>query len=698
MQQRPIAVIGMSVRLPQADGPDAFWRHLLDARDCVGDVPPQRWNAASFQGDGPGQPGLTYCSKAGMDAQADCYDAEFFSLDPEEARRMDPQQGMALELAWHAFEDAGIAPELLVGHEVGVFVVSTRDFDRRMANRWQQIDVRTSTGASAAIVANRISYVFGFNGPSLSLDSACASSLTSVHLACRAIENDECRLALAGGIQLILSPANIIAFAQGGLLARDGRCKPFSAAADGYVCGEGGGLVLLKPLDEALRDGNLIRAVIRGSAVNHNGRSNGLSAPYRPGQHQVIRKALERAAVSPTSVGYVEAHAVGTLLGDAIEVQAIRDIYGRSQPQGQTCGIGSVKSNIGHLEAAAGIAAFAKAALMVEHGMLPPSLHCEEPSALLRLDQGGVRLCTVSSSWPAGDTPRRAAVSAFGFGGANAHLILEQAPATAGNSPSSPGPWLLVVSAASRSAFASVAANYVDRLSAMRHGGAPLAQLRDFCTATWSTRQAMVQRRMLIVGDWDSAIGALRTVAPAQPAADGSIRVAVSPAQDAFEPPASWPALDADLAAVPTAAMPAARLIALLKRLGVVRLMVERGSPAMRHASELAARLGIEVVEAVRCPSRGRTLTLVDGVANADVVWRGGQQSVGQGLHLITLLFERGFALRWVGLAELMGGARMRLPLYPFERHRNHVVLDEIDPAVPLSTNAHSAPSLVTTP
>jgi acyl transferase domain-containing protein len=680
--QRPIAVIGIGARFPQSDGLDAFWRNLVSARDCVCEIPAERWDAGPFVGGGPGEPGRLYAPRAGMDADADCYDADFFQLDPGETARMDPQQGLALELAWHACEDAGMSPATLAGRNVGVYVgVSTRDFDRRMANRWPHIDARTSTGASGAIVANRISYVFGLTGPSLAIDGACASSLASVHQACRALDDDECELALAGGVQLILSPANIIAFSQHGLLARDGRCKPFSAQADGYVCGEGGGFLLLKPLEHAERDGDLIRAVLVGSAINHNGRSNGLSAPYRAAQQQAMRTALSRAGVAPASIGYVEAHSPGTLIGDLIEIQAIRDVYGAQRDDAEPCFVGSVKSNIGHLEAAAGIAALVKTALMVEHGTLVPSLHCETPNAPLKLAQGPVRLSDRVRPWSDAAGPRRAGVSAFSFGGGNAHVIVEQPPLSrAAPDTDAAGPWVIAVSAATDVAFARVAAAYAQQILALRDAGASSASLRDFCAATLASRQPLARRRAFVVRDWDDALAALAVAHPVEAAGAAICRLALDDAADETAN-ASWPALDIGLDDATTRAL--LRPVALLARLGATAVQIDGEAPALAVATAHASGLGLRVTRHDASRARGPALVLCAPGAPAEFAWRADAPARAEGARLAALLYERGLPLAWPAYAALAGAARTRLPRYPFDRSRHHVVHDDIDPDRP---------------
>jgi acyl transferase domain-containing protein len=594
-------------------------------------------------------------------------------------------------------------PAALAGQPVGVYVgVSTRDFDRRMAGIWHHLDVGSTTGQCGAIVANRLSYLFGFTGPSIAVDLACASSLAAVHLACRALADEECTLALAGGVHLILSPCNLLAFSQGGVLARDGRCKPFSAQADGYTLGEGAGLVLLKPLAAALRDGDPIRAVIRGSAVNHNGRSNGMSAPYRAGQQQVMRKALAASGIEPASVDYIEAHAPGTPLGDAIEMQAIRDVYG----QGRTrpCFVGSVKSNLGHAEAAAGIAALAKAVLAVEQGVLPATLQCEPPHPLLQMprasqETGAVLLCDRQQAWPAPDALRRAGVSAFSFGGGNAHVLVEQAPprpalsreatpawpaqdapryasasaysrdgsnahppldaappraalsrAATPDLSSDAGPYLLAVSARSQSAFEALCASYAGALDA------DPAALGDFCRATLLNRQHHRLRRAWVVRDVPAAIAALRGARPAPATASGCrIRVDGDPSEPAV-----------------------AALAALLGRLGLRRVYVESDDPsqALLDAWRRATG-GAPVITAAGAAAPQRT-DVVLSAAQGDIVWRCAGDLPTQSLALAALLYERGAELEWHALFPPAPRPLARLPRYPFERRRNHAIPDAL--------------------
>ena len=342
---------------------------------------------------------------------------------------MDPQQRLLLEVAWEALEDAGQVRERLAGTPTGVFIgISNNDYGRIQLNDFQRIDAYAGTGNALSIAANRISYVFDFRGPSMALDTACSSSLVAVHQACSSLRNGESTLALAGGVNLILSPAITINFTKAGAMAPDGRCKAFDARANGYVRSEGAGVVVLKPLSKALADGDPIYAVIRGSAVNQDGRSNGLMAPNPLAQEAVLREAYRRAAVSPGEVQYVEAHGTGTLLGDPIEAKALGAVLGVDRPPGRPCALGSVKTNIGHLEAAAGIAGLIKVALALKHREIPPSLNFEEPNPHIPFDELPLRVQTTLGPWPAESAPALAGVSSFGFGGTNAHVVLQEAP------------------------------------------------------------------------------------------------------------------------------------------------------------------------------------------------------------------------------------------------------------------------------
>ena len=425
-----IAIIGIGCRFPGAQDARAFWNLLRNGVDAIREVPAQRFNLHDFYDPDPVALGKMVTRWGGFLEDVDQFDAHFFGISPREAARMDPQQRLLLEVAWEALEDAGQVREQLAGTPTGVFIgISNNDYGRIQFNDLDRIDAYAGTGNALSIAANRISYVFDFRGPSIAIDTACSSSLVAVHQACNSLRSGESTLALAGGVNLILSPAITINFTKAGAMAPDGRCKAFDARANGYVRSEGAGVVVLKPLSRALADRDPIYAVIRGSAVNQDGRSNGLMAPNPQAQEAVLREAYLRAAVSPGDVQYVEAHGTGTLLGDPIEAKALGAVLALDRPPERPCLLGSVKTNLGHLEAAAGIAGLIKVALALQHREIPPSLHFEEPNPHIPFDQLPLRVNTTLCPWPAQpDTALLAGVSSFGFGGTNAHVVVQGAP------------------------------------------------------------------------------------------------------------------------------------------------------------------------------------------------------------------------------------------------------------------------------
>jgi acyl transferase domain-containing protein/acyl carrier protein len=466
----PIAIIGIGCRFPGANDPAAFWRLLRDGVDAIREVPADRFDQQAFYDPDPASPGKMNTRWGGFLEQVDQFDANFFGISPREALRMDPQQRLLLEVTWEALQDAGQVHDRLAGTRAGVFIgISTNDYGRLQWNDFARIDAYAGTGNALSIAANRISYHFDFRGPSLAIDTACSSSLVAVHLACGSLRNGECTLALAGGVNLILSPAIAINFTKAGAMAPDGRCKAFDARANGYVRSEGAGVVVLKPLSRALADGDPIYAVIRGSAVNQDGRSNGLMAPNPLAQEAVLREAYRQAAVSPGKVQYVEAHGTGTLLGDPIEAQALATVLSVDRPAGRQCALGSVKTNLGHLEAAAGIAGLIKVALALQHREIPASLHFEEPNPHIPFLEIPLRVQTTLCPWPTDDAPALAGVSSFGFGGTNAHVVLQEAPsanAAARDAERTIGTHLLPLSAHDPAALRALARAYQDFLAA----------------------------------------------------------------------------------------------------------------------------------------------------------------------------------------------------------------------------------------
>ena len=408
----------------------------------------------------------------GFVSKVDQFDAEFFGISPREAIRVDPQHRLLLEVAWEALEDAGVPPSQIAQTKTGVYVGAIgSDYALLQCKDPGGMDVFTGTGGSHAILANRLSYFLNLNGPSIALDTACSSSLVTVHLACQSLRRRESDLALAGGVNLILGPEMTLALTKAHMMAPDGRCKAFDAAADGYVRGEGCGLIVLKRLSDALAAGDRILALIRGTAVNHDGRSNGLSAPNGPAQEAVIRAALADGGIAPGDISYVETHGTGTRLGDPIEIEALRTVLADGRPADRPLVVASVKTNIGHLESAAGIAGLIKVVLMLRHGRIPPHLHLQTVNPLLKIEDSPLEIPTAMRDWPRGPQPRRAGVSAFGFGGTNAHVVLEEAPVVAPPAAVVARPrHLLTLSARSPQALAELAGRYADHVEASPAG------------------------------------------------------------------------------------------------------------------------------------------------------------------------------------------------------------------------------------
>jgi len=425
--------VGIGCRFPGgANDPVQFWRLLSDGVDAITDVPEDRWHVRAFYHPDPGRPGKTCTRWGGFISGIDQFDASFFGMSPREATRADPQQRILMEVAYEAVEDAGMAPERLAGTNTGVFIgIATLDYGGIQTNPAERrsINPYTNLGLALCIAANRLSYLFDLHGPSLSVDTACSSSLVATHLACQSIWNGECDMALTGGVNLILRPEGTIGFSRASMLAPDGRCKSFDARANGYVRSEGAGVIVLKPLSRALTDGDPIYAIVRGTAVNQDGLTTGISMPNRLAQATMLREACEQAGVAPEQIQYVEAHGTGTPVGDPIELQAIGDVLGSRRSAQDMCIVGSVKTNIGHLEAASGVAGMIKAALSLKHGQIPPNLHFETPNPDIPFEALKLRVPRTVEPWPdSGAAPRLAGVNSFGFGGTNAHAILEAAP------------------------------------------------------------------------------------------------------------------------------------------------------------------------------------------------------------------------------------------------------------------------------
>ncbi|WP_028877621.1 type I polyketide synthase [Teredinibacter turnerae] len=504
--REPIAIIGMSCRFPGGvTTPERLWEYLRGGNNAVQEVPSDRWDLDAFYDPIPGKPGKMYTRRGYFIDEIAGFDRDFFNVGPAEANAMDPQHRLLLETCWEALEYAGLSPTALRGSNTGMFLgAMNSDYAHYSVQDLNAISMYTAITNGNGIAAGRLAHNFGFQGPAIAVDTLCSSSLVSVHLAMRSLQNQECDLALAGGINLLVTPSMFVATCAASMLSTDGLCKTFDESADGYARGEGVGVIALKRLSDAQRDNDSILAVLRGGAVNQDGPSSALPVPNGKAQEKVIRAALKDAGVNPADIGYIEAHGTGTALGDPLEIEALNQVFGADRTAGQPLWLGSIKTNYGHTEGAAGIAGLLKVILALKHGEIPPHLNFSSPSTKVAWDSLPIKVVTEPTRWSE-DTPRIAGVSAFGIGGTNAHMVVE-APASIDPDSTQPCASALTLSAKSPEALKAMVDSYADYLAS------DAVDIANACYTSNISRASLASRLSVYGENADELLAKLRAI------------------------------------------------------------------------------------------------------------------------------------------------------------------------------------------
>lgn len=632
----PIAIVGMSARLPGANTLAQYWSNLSQAVCSIREIPAERWDVSRYYSPRPGVPGKTISKWAGILDDVDRFDAKHFGISPHEAQRMDPQQRLLLEVCWETLESAGYAGGNLGGSDTGVFVgISLHDYMRGLLAEADSVDAYVASGNFLSIAANRLSYVLDLKGPSMAVDTACSSSLVALHLAVSSLRRGECHAAIVGAAHLHFTPELYVNFSQAGMLSPEGQLKAFDRRANGYVRGEGVAAVMLKPLADALRDGDHVHAVIRGTAVNQDGRTNGLTAPNRQSQVEVIRSAQRDAGVTPGEISYVEAHGTGTVLGDPIELQALAEVFASQDEDASVgrCGIGSVKTNLGHLEPASGLASLIKVVLSLEHQQMAPTLHFEQPNDHVRFEQLPLYVVDRLRPWPRSAVPRIAGISGFGFGGTNAHVVVEEPPMLAPAEVRAEGPYALTLSAQTAAARAQLAELLAEHLESH-----PEQDLTAVCFTANTGRRKYQHRAAVVASNRAELVARLRRLThednlPAE-ATEGTV-------------------------------------------VGDIKDKAARNR-LLDEAAKVFERLSVEGRRAFhRCCRDERLPELFRQEANATQQTREHPQRTVL-LTLLGLLDTAGFEVDWSRVDETQSPRRVPLPTYPFERQHFPLVRQDV--------------------